>query len=817
MAENLVIVESPAKAKTIARFLGKKYEVRASMGHVRDLPKSKMGIDTEKNFEPSYTVPADKRKVIAELKSKIKSNTNIWVATDEDREGEAIGWHLLQALKVDPKKHDIKRIVFHEITKNAILKSIENPREIDQSLVDAQQARRILDRLVGYELSPLLWKKIRYGLSAGRVQSVAVRLIVEREREIEAFNPEEYWDLAGLFIGDAKEKFDAQLAYIKGKKAEIGNEKSSNEILKDLKGADYEVTKVQEKDAKRNPAAPFITSTLQQEASRKLGFSVKKTMMIAQQLYEGVDTGSGTAGLITYMRTDSFNLSQTALDQAKTVIKDLYGKEYVNATPRIYKKAKGAQEAHEAIRPTDLAMTPESITKYLNKDQFRLYELIWKRTIACQMKEAKLKNLIVEIEASSKGKALPYVFKATGQTITFQGFMKVYVEGTDDEAEAKIGPKEKLLPPLKEGETVKCEKLDANQHFTKPPPRYTEASLVKKLEAEGIGRPSTYAPTIGTVIARGYVEKEKRVLKPTDTGMVVNDLLVKHFAQIVDYKFTAKMEETLDSIAEGKEKWVPVLKEFYGPFHKNVVEKEKSIKRSDIVNEESDEVCDKCGNPMVIKLGRFGKFLSCSNYPECKNAKPIIKEGEEEKSQMDKDLEKKLSGKKCDKCGKPMEIKTGRFGEFLGCSGYPDCKNIQAIVKFAGVKCPDCKEGQLIERRTRKAGKIFYGCNKFPKCKFATWDKPVEGKCSACKGMLVEKKDVIICNDCKAEQGALAKKTAEKTKAKIEIAPARKAAKTTAKKVTKKVGKVVKKAAGKTKKVAKKAGKVAKATATKKK
>ncbi|MBU1445917.1 type I DNA topoisomerase [Patescibacteria group bacterium] len=780
MAENLVIVESPAKAKTIAKFLGKQYEVRASMGHVRDLPKSKMGIDTENDFTPSYSIPADKRKTITELKGKIKANTNIWIATDEDREGEAIGWHLLEALKINPKKHDVKRIVFHEITKNAILKSIETPRDIDQSLVDAQQTRRILDRLVGYELSPLLWKKIRYGLSAGRVQSVAVRLIVEREREIEAFKPEEYWDLSGLFIGDAKEKFEAQLAYIKSKKAVIGNQKSSDEILKDLKGADYKVTKVEEKDAKRNPAPPFITSTLQQEASRKLGFSVKKTMMIAQQLYEGVDTGKETAGLITYMRTDSFNLSDLALAQAKTVIQNLYGKEYVNSSPRIYKKTKGAQEAHEAIRPTDLSVTPESIDKYLNKDQFRLYELIWKRTIACQMQEARLKNLIVEIESSIKGKGLPYVFKATGQTITFQGFMKVYVEGTDDEAEATIGPKEKLLPPLKEGESLKCEKLDSTQHFTKPPARYTEASLVKKLETEGIGRPSTYAPTIGTIIARGYVEKEQKVLKPTDTGMVVNDLLVEHFSQIVDYKFTANMEETLDKIAEGKVKWIPVLKEFYEPFHKNILEKEKSINRSDVVNEESDEVCEKCGNPMVIKLGRYGKFLSCSNYPDCKNAKPIVKEGAEEKSKMDKDLEKKLSGKKCDKCGEPMEIKTGRFGEFLGCSAYPKCKNIQAIVKFAGVSCPDCKEGQLIERRTRKAGKIFYGCNKFPKCKFATWDRPVEGKCTACGGMLVEKKEKIICNDCKAEQGALA---AKKTK------PPKESAKKTVKKIVKKSAK----------------------------
>lgn len=755
MSDNLVIVESPAKAKTISQFLGKEYTVQASMGHVRDLPKSTMGIDIEKNFDPSYTVPADKKKTIASLKKFIKKDTNIWIATDEDREGEAIGWHLLQALKVKPTEHAVKRIVFHEITKSAILASLEHPREINEDLVDAQQARRILDRLVGYELSPLLWKKVRYGLSAGRVQSVAVRLIVEREREIEAFKPEEYWKITGTFIGDSKKNFEAQLAKINDKKAEVGNKKTSDEVVKDLEKADYKVSNINEKETKRNPAPPFITSTLQQEASRKLGFSVKKTMVIAQQLYEGVKLAKATSGLITYMRTDSYNLAGQAISQSHKVIANLYGKEYVASTPRVYKKSKGAQEAHEAIRPVDLEKTPEDVKSFLNKDQFKLYELIWKRTIACQMMEAKLKNMEVLIQSSKGGKELPYVFKATGQTILFPGFMKVYIEGIDnpdEESEEKAGKHEKLLPPLKENEDLDCEKIDPTQHFTQPPARYTEASLVKKLESEGIGRPSTYAPTITTIMTRGYIEKEGKALKPTDTGMVVNDLLVEHFPDIVDYKFTAEMEEDLDLIAEGKKEWVPLLKAFYDPFHKNVVEKEKSVKKSDVVNEETDEICDKCGSKMVIKLGRYGKFLSCSNYPECKNAKPLDKGQEEAKPAIDEDLKRKLSGKKCDKCGATMEIKTGRYGEFLGCSNYPKCKNIQSIIKFSGVKCPRCKSGQLVERRTRKGGRIFYGCNQFPKCKFATWDKPLVEKCKKCEGLLVERGKKVLCIECDKEE-----------------------------------------------------------------
>lgn len=722
MAENLVIVESPAKAKTIAGFLGKKYKVKASMGHVRDLPKSKIGIDVENNFEPTYLISVDKKKVITDLKKEVKKDTVVYVATDEDREGEAIGWHLIKALKIDEKKQDVKRIVFHEITKTSILNALENPRKIDENLVDAQQARRVLDRLVGYELSPLLWQKIRYGLSAGRVQSVAVRLVVEKEREIRAFKPVEYWSIKAEFL-KGKDKFVAELLKFNKKDLKIKNEKESKKILSDLKDSIYEVDSVEEKDVKRNPAPPFTTSTLQQEASRKLGFGVKKTMFVAQQLYEGVAHHKGSHGLITYMRTDSVNLSDLALKQAKSVISEMYGKEYCLPKPRFFKSKKGAQEAHEAIRPVDLSIKPEDVKSYLDKDQFRLYELIWKRTLACQMAEAKLKAVGVNIIPIKKKIDTGYVFRATGQTIEFPGFIRVYVEGTDDPEES-LSNQEKILPKLIKGDQVDLDSLNSSQHFTKPPARYTEASLVKKMEAEGIGRPSTYAPTIHTIQARGYVEREAKQLKPTDLGEVVTDLLVKHFENIVDYKFTAGMELSLDEIAEGKKEWVPVIRDFYKPFHKSIEVKSKSIKKEDLVNlGDTGEVCDKCGAKMIFKLGRFGKFMSCSNYPECKNAKPVS-DNNKEAPVIDESLKKKLSDKKCDKCGKPMEVKVGRFGEFLGCSGYPECKNIKPIIKLIGVKCPDCKDGQLVEKRTRKGGRVFYGCNKYPKCKYATWQKP---------------------------------------------------------------------------------------------
>lgn len=751
MAKNLVIVESPAKAKTISRFLGKDYKVLASMGHVRDLPKSNMGIDIENDFKPNYSVSPDKKKIVSQLKAELTRAENLYIATDEDREGEAIGWHLVQILKPEKTNIPTFRIVFHEITEKAIKNAISSPKKIDEKLVDAQQARRVLDRLVGYELSPLLWKKIRFGLSAGRVQSVAVRLIVDREREIQNFKPEEYWRIIGNFekqdkkLKDKDRKFSAELQKFNSKKFEVVNEEQAKKVLSDLDGANYLVTKVEKKTQKRSPSPPFITSTLQQEASRKLGFSVKKTMMVAQKLYEGVDLGSGATGLITYMRTDSVNLSDLALSDAKKVISQDFGSEYALSNPRRYKGRKGAQEAHEAIRPVDLTIRPEIVFSKLEKDLARLYELIWKRTIACQMAEAILDKVAVDVEARS------YMFRATGQTVKFAGFMNVYMEGKDEENddENASGAGEKFLPILEEKEEVDLEKLNNSQHFTKPPARYTEASLVKKLESEGIGRPSTYAPTISTIMTRGYIEKEGKALKPTDTGFVVTDMLVEHFSQIVDYHFTAQMEENLDLVEHGKVEWVPMLRDFYTPFHNLVSEKDKELKKSDVITETTDEICDKCGSSMTIKLGRFGKFLSCSNYPECKNAKPMKgSSGEggasglvseenmtpEQKKQVE-DYKKKFKDKKCDKCGELMDVKVGRFGPFLGCSKYPDCKNITPIIVFSGVKCPKCKEGQLVERRTRKAGKIFWGCNKFPKCYFASWDKPI--RIDEKSGMLV--------------------------------------------------------------------------------
>ena len=756
VAKNLIIVESPAKAKTISKFVGKEYVVRASMGHVRDLPKSKIGVEVEKDFAPTYIISPEKKKILGELGGYIGKDTTVWLATDEDREGEAIGWHLLEALKHKEDDH-VKRIVFHEITKPAILHALETPRHLDHHLVDAQQARRVLDRLVGYELSPLLWKKIRYGLSAGRVQSVAVRFIVEREREIRAFKSEEYWSITANYKHDGS-LFDGLLNKIEGKKAEIGGQTFADKIVADLGGAEHFVKLIEKKEVKRTPPPPFTTSTLQQEAARKLGFSVKKTMMLAQIMYEGVDVFGETTGLITYMRTDSVNLSQTALTQANQVIEKEFGKEYLLEVPRTYKSKKGAQEAHEAIRPVNMELHPQALKAFLDKDQLRLYELIWMRTIACQMKEAVLEQVGADIEPRKNGTALSYMFRATGQTIVFPGFMKAYTEGKDD-PEEELQANEKLLPPLNEGDKVDLQKLLPEQHFTKPPARYTEASLVKKLESEGIGRPSTYAPTISTIIERGYITRDKKQLTPTDTAEVVNDLLVKHFPEIVDFKFTAKMEEDLDEVAEGKREWVPVIREFYVPFHKAIVEKDATLKKEDIVNETSTEKCEKCGSGMVIKLGRFGKFLSCANYPTCKNAKPLHAV---EKTPEQVEMEKKLADKKCSKCGSAMVVKNGRFGAFLGCSAYPECKNIESIVISTGVKCSACGEGELSVRRTRKGGRTFYGCTKYPKCKFATWEKPVKN-CEVCKkGIVVQTKEgVEKCLTCTGEDVVIVAKGEE--------------------------------------------------------
>ncbi len=721
-SKNLVIVESPGKIKTISKFLGADFTVMASMGHVRDLPKNKMGIDIEHGFIPQYIVPKDKSKTIKGLQAKIKKDTVVWIATDEDREGEAIGWHLVEALKLGDRK-DLKRIVFHEITKPAILEAVANPRTLDMNKVNAQQTRRVLDRLVGYELSPLIWKKIRYGLSAGRVQSVALRLIVEREREIQAFVPEEYWNVIGQFLTEDKEKFEARLAKFKGKPIKVTSEEQSKEILAALKEGQYTVANVETKEQKRNPAPPFTTSTLQQEGARKLGFSVKKTMSVAQKLYEGVELPSGHEGLITYMRTDSVNLSNLALAQAKEVISSMYGNEYALDTPRFYKGKKGAQEAHEAIRPTDLTRTPDSVKAYMDKDEARLYELIWKRTLACQMAEALLDMMGADIESNG------YSFRATGQVLKFPGFLKVYKEDLDEPEDEEGG--DAMLPAMKAGDHPALKSMVPTQHFTKPPARYTEASLVKKLEAEGIGRPSTYAPTISTIQQRGYVIRDKKQLIPEEVGCVVNDFLVEHFPKIVDYKFTARMEDMLDEIQDGKMAWEKELETFYFPFHELVEEKMKSVNKDDIVQETTDEICEKCEKPMQVKFGRFGKFLSCTGFPDCKNAKPLDGKGAkaeptEEELKALEELAEKYAGKICPKCQSPMVVKTGRFGTYLACEKYPTCKSTEAILTSLGIKCSECGEGELVERRARKSGKVFYGCNRFPKCKFATWDKPAE-------------------------------------------------------------------------------------------
>ncbi|MCX6744449.1 MAG: type I DNA topoisomerase [Candidatus Parcubacteria bacterium] len=706
MPKSLVIVESPTKAKTITKFLGKDFKVESSFGHIRDLPQKKLGVDVKNNFEPTYEIPIKAQKQVDKLKKLAASAQTIILATDEDREGEAIAWHLLNALNLEGKHTE--RIAFHEITKKAIEEALKNPRELDMHLVDAQQARRILDRLVGYKLSPLLWKKVARGLSAGRVQSVAVRLIVDREREIQKFNQEEYWSIEAE-LQKSEQNFLTQLAQIKGKaidKMAIKNETEAQNILAELNGAKYQVSKIEKKEAFRQPPTPFTTSTLQQEAGKKLGYSAKQTMMLAQQLYEGIELGTeGSVGLITYMRTDSLNLSDFSLTNIRDYIQGELGDKYLPAKAIIYKtKSKGAQEAHEAIRPTDVNHTPDSIAGYLEPKQLRLYKLIWQRTLACQMMPAIIDQTKVDIQAND------YTFRANGSTIKFDGFLKIY----------RTGIKENILPDLKEGDLPKLIDLKKLQHFTQPPARYSEATLIKAMEEYGIGRPSTYAPTISTVQDRNYVKKnDEKKLYPTEIGILVNDLLVAHFPQIVDLNFTAKMEEDLDKIAEGKMKWQPVIKEFYEPFAANLIIKEKEIDKKELTEEKTDLKCDKCGSPMIVKMGRFGKFLACSNYPECKNIQPMMMTEEEHKA-----LE---TNETCPKCNAPLIIKTGRFGKFLACSKYPDCKFTKPIQKSIGLKCPKCSQGDVVVKKSKR-GKIFYACNRYPDCDYASWEKPVSAE-----------------------------------------------------------------------------------------
>ncbi len=711
MAKQLIIVESPTKAKTISKFLGATYDVEASFGHVRDLPKSKLSIDVENNFEPNYIIPPKAKEIIATLKAKAKAASSIILATDEDREGEAISWHLVQALGLGDEKEivdgqedkRVKRIVFHEITKTAIEHALANPRDIDLNLVDAQQARRVLDRLVGYELSPFLWRKIRYGLSAGRVQSVAVRLIVEREREISAFKAEEYWSIEAKLSKQKQEHiFNSKLHKIGDKtvsKMQINNEADAKKITADLEGANYKVVDITKKEVKRNPSAPFTTSTLQQEAARKLGFSAKQTMMVAQKLYEH--------GHITYMRTDSLNLAASALTQAQQIIEQEFGKDYGLTEPRHFaNKSKGAQEAHEAIRPTDLSLLPQNFKVTIDRSGSRLYDLIWKRTIASQMQQAILDQTAVDITAGT------YTFRANGQVIKFDGFIRAYTEGTDEKSEDEI---EGTLPDLTVGEALQLHELSPLQHFTEPPPRYTDATLIKALEAHGIGRPSTYAPTLTTVQERGYVTKEDKKYKPTEEGNLVTDMLVENFPEIIDINFTSKIEEELDLIAEGKMKWVPVIEEFYGPFKKHLIEKEATVEKQ---IEVSTTPCPHCSKPMLIKYGRMGKFLAC---PE--EGSKVTLPMPEEAAQI-KALEEKTKDELCPICGGPMAVKRGRFGFFLGCEKYPKCKGISKIWNKTGFKCPSClesedrknKPGDIVEKKGRGRGKPFYACTRWPDC-----------------------------------------------------------------------------------------------------
>jgi len=731
----LVIVESPTKAKTIKKFLGNGYMVESSFGHIRDLPLSVMGVDMENNFQPKYVIPTKARKTVTKLKELAKKADEIILASDEDREGEAIAWHLAEALNI--KEADTKRIVFHEITKSAIEKALENPRALDYNLVNAQQARRVLDRLVGYELSPFLWKKVAKGLSAGRVQSVAVRLVVEREREIQKFEPEEYWNITAQVKTKGGEEFLSELYKQNDKlvdKLEIKNKEQADQVLKDLEEAKWIVSEIEKKQAQKKAPTPFKTSTLQQAANNRLGYSAKRTMTIAQKLYE--------QGYITYMRTDSLNLSSKFLGDAKDYLQKTLGEKYCLAKPNVFKtKSKGAQEAHEAIRPTEASQDPASLKDKLDPGQYRLYKLIWERSIASQMPNAIVDNTNIYITADK------YEFKASGRILIFDGYLKIYSETNNDE----------ILPEVKVKEELELIQITPDQHFTKPPARYSDATLVKELEKHEIGRPSTYAPTIATIEARNYCQRdEDKRLKPTDIAFVVNDLLVEHFPKIVDLEFTAKMENEFDEIADGKIEWQPMIKEFYEPFHENLVKKTKEINKKDIMPEEkTTEVCDKCGAPMVVKTGRYGKFLACSAFPECKNIKNAPgsdrdKDGKDDNKEVE-ELNKKYANEICDKCQSPMAVKVGRFGPFLACTGYPKCKNIKNIAEnnnSTGIKCPKCKEGNIVQKRSRKG--IFYACDAYPDCKNAYWSKPTGEKCPDCESLMVEIKGGSKCSakDC---------------------------------------------------------------------
>ncbi|MDX2168866.1 MAG: type I DNA topoisomerase [Deltaproteobacteria bacterium] len=736
MAKHLVIVESPAKARTLTKYLGRDYQVKASVGHVVDLPKSKLGVDVENDFAPEYQVIHGKSKIITELRQAAKGKENIYLAPDPDREGEAIAWHI--AGKLDGKRSTIRRVLFNEITKKAVQEALKHPKELDRSLFEAQQTRRILDRLVGYQISPLLWQKVRRGLSAGRVQSVAVRVVCEREREIQAFEKTEYWSITAQLDGAQPPRFSARLTRIGDQRLDpekfrIENEAAAQGLVTRLRGAEWKVTKVERKERRRFPTPPFITSRLQQEASRKLGYAPSRTMRIAQRLYEGVELGAeGPVGLITYMRTDSVRIADDALADVRRLIGERYGKPYLPEQPVTYRTKKGAQDAHEAIRPTALDRPPESIASFLSKEELALYTLIWNRFVASQMQPAVFDQTAVDISA------VDTLFRATGQVMKFDGFIRVYTEGRDEEPAEGDDDDEHALPPLSDGQVLQLAELLPEQHFTQPPPRFSQATLIKELEEKGIGRPSTYAAIMSTILTKEYVVEDKqRRLLPTELGFLVTDLLVKAFPDILNVEFTAGMETVLDDIEDGKENWVAAMRRFYEPFARDLehaAEHMRDVKRQ---GQPTDIACKKCGAQMVVKWGRSGEFLACSKYPECKSTANF----ERDDDGTIKIAEEETTSEVCDQCGKPMQIRFGRFGKFLGCSGYPECKTVRSLIRPVptGIQCPDCKEGEILEKRSR-AGKTFFSCGRYPHCRFATWDRPVSEPCPQCAAPFVVEK-----------------------------------------------------------------------------
>jgi DNA topoisomerase I len=737
MSKNIVVVESPAKAKTLKKYLGKDFDILASYGHVRDLLPKEGAVDPENHFAMKYQLIDKNTKHVDAICAVLKDKKceALYLATDPDREGEAIAWHLYELVnnKKLLKEKAVHRVVFHEITKSAVQTAIKNPRELSMDLVNAQQARRALDYLVGFKLSPLLWKKIRRGLSAGRVQSPALRMIAEREEEIEKFKAQEYWTVEAE-LKEKKQGFQARLVEYEGNKIEqfsITNEKDAKSVesaLQKLAKGKLKIEKIKKSQRKRNPAAPFTTSTLQQEASRKLGFSTQRTMRVAQQLYEGMDVGEGAMGLITYMRTDSVSLAKEAIADIRTLITERYGQNALPEEPRLYKtKAKNAQEAHEAIRPTLARMVPEDIKSALSPDQYKLYNLIWKRTIACQMIHATIDAVAVDLSCGPGNR-----FRANGSTISIPGFMQVYLEGVDD-ANLQSDEDGKILPPLKEGESVDLIELHADQHFTEAPPRFTEASLVKTLEEHGIGRPSTYSSIISTLLHREYVELENRRFKPTEVGRIVSKFLTQYFTQYVDYDFTAKLEDELDAVARGEKQWLPLMGDFWKPFIHLIQTTEETVKRQDVTHEALDEQCPKCSKGLSIRLGKRGRFIGCTGYPECDYTRNL-QEDRETSLQAPEIVE----GRSCPQCGSELVIKQGKYGKFIGCSQYPKCKFIESLDKpeDTAVSCPQCHKGTLVKRKSRY-GTFFYSCNTYPDCKYAINSAPLAETCPSCQWPIV--------------------------------------------------------------------------------